>query len=199
MALEKLKTETRQRQILEAAIALIAAQGVRRLRVTSLARRVGLAPSALYRHFRGKQQIVEAAMQRVQRQTLENLREVCSTTTSALERLKFLLTRVIKMTRELQAMPQMVFAGAMCGGRPQHTLQADGFFKGVLAAIEAVVREGQERGEIRTDLNATSLAVMFWGMLPPAVILWRISGGEFDVTRYAENAWKLYSESLQSK
>jgi AcrR family transcriptional regulator len=148
MALEKLNTETRQEQILEAAIVLIAAQGIRRLSVTSLARRVGLAPSALYRHFRGKQQILEAAMQSVQRQALENLKEVSATTPSALERLKLLLTRVIKMVRELQAMPQIVFAGAMCGARPQRTRQAYGFLKGVLAAIEAIMREGQEHGEI---------------------------------------------------
>jgi hypothetical protein len=40
---------------------------------------------------------------------------------------------------------------------------------------------------------------MFWGMLPPAVILWRISDGEFDVTRYTGKAWEWFSEGIQAR
>jgi TetR/AcrR family transcriptional regulator, fatty acid metabolism regulator protein len=199
MALEKLDTEIRQEQIVEAALSLIAAHGVRRLSMAALARRVGLVPSALYRHFRTKQEILNAAMQLVQRRGLENLREVCASTPRALERLKLLLMRIIRMIRELQAMPRIVFSEGMSADHPERKQQAYEVIKGFLAAIEAIMREGQERGEVRTDIDAKSLAVMFWAMLPAAVILWHLSDGEFDVTRHVERSWELFSEEIRAK
>lgn len=199
MALEKLDTEIRQEQIVEAALSLIAAHGVRRLNMAALARRVGLVPSALYRHFHSKQEILDAALRLVQRRGLENLREVCASTPNALERLKLLLLRVIKMVRELQAMPRIVFSEGMSGDHPERKHQAYEVIKGFLAAIEGIMREGQERSEIRGDIDAKSLAVMFWGMLPAMVILWHVSDGEFDVTRQAERSWELFREGIRAK
>ena len=45
IAAKKLGTEIRQEQIAEAALELVASQGVRRLSVAAVARRVGLVPS----------------------------------------------------------------------------------------------------------------------------------------------------------
>jgi TetR/AcrR family transcriptional regulator, fatty acid metabolism regulator protein len=199
MALEKLDTEIRREQIVEAAMSLIAAHGVRSLNMAALARRVGLVPSALYRHFRSKQEILDAAMQLVQRRGLENVEEVRQRTPNGIERLKFLLMEVIKMVRELQAMPRIVFSEGMSSDHPERKRQAYRILKGFMAAIEGIMREGQERGEIRPDIDAKSLAVMFWGMLPAAVILWHVSDGEFDVTRHAERSWELFSEGIRVK
>jgi TetR/AcrR family transcriptional regulator, fatty acid metabolism regulator protein len=199
MALEKLETGIRREQIVEAALGLIAAQGVRRLSVAALARRVGLVPSALYRHFKNKDEILRAAVELVRQRAGENLKEVCGMTGNSLERLELLLTRVLKMIRELQAMPRIVFSEGMSSDHPGRKTQAYEMLKGLLGEIESIVRQGQERGEIRSDLDARSLAVMFWGMIPAAVILWHMSDGQFDVTRQAEKTWELYREGIRAK
>lgn len=199
MALEKLDTEVRREQIAEAALGLIAARGVRSLSIAALARRVGLVPSALYRHFKSKQEILTAALELVRQRGSENLREVCALTPNAIERLELLLKRVIKMVRELQAMPRIVFSEGMYGDHPDRRRQAYEILRGFHAEIEQIVRQGQERGEIRPELDPKSLAVMFWGMLPAAVILWHISEGRFDVTRYTEKTWELFREAIRAQ
>ncbi len=199
MALEKLDTEVRREQIVEAALGLIAARGVRQISVAALARRVGVVPSALYRHFQNKEAILQAAVQLVRRRVGENLKEVCELTPDALERLEQLLRRVIKMVRELQAMPRIVFSEGMPSDHPERKAQAYAMLREVLGEIESIVRRGQERGEIRSDLDARTLAVMFWGMIPASVILWHISDGQFDVTRQAEKTWELYKESIRAR
>jgi TetR/AcrR family transcriptional regulator, fatty acid metabolism regulator protein len=196
MALGKLKSETRREQIVEAALGLIATQGLARLSMASVARRVGLVPSALYRHFGSKQDILQAAVQRVGQKAGESLREVRDLTPNALKRLDLLFGGIIKMDRELQAMPRIVSSEGM-SDNPAAKRQVYGVLKGVLSGIEAITREGQERGEVRKDFDAKSLAVMFWGMIPAAVILWDISDGRFDVTRQAEDSWQLFSKSIQ--
>ncbi len=199
MALEKLDTGIRREQIVEAALGLIAAHGVGRISVAALARRVGIVPSALYRHFKNKEEILQAAVQLVRRRVGENLKEVCEATPNALERLDQLLRRVMKMVRELQAMPRIVFSEGMSSGHPERKAQAYAMLKEILGEIENIMRQGQARGEIRSDLDARALAVMFWGMVPAAVILWHMSDGRFDVTRQAERTWELYKEGIRAR
>lgn len=199
MALQKLDTEIRKEQIVEAALGLIAAHGVRRLSMAALARRVGLVPSALYRHFSSKQEILQAAVALIGQKASENLRAVKKMTPHSLDRLKLLLTEVIKMIRELQAMPRIIFSEGISTDHPEAKQQAYGMLQGVFKRIEGIIREGQERGEIRADLDAKSLAVMFWGMVPAAVILWHVSDGQFDVTRHAEKSWELFRDEIKGR
>ncbi len=198
MALEKLDTRIRKEQIIEAALGLIAAHGVRRLSMAAIARRVGLVPSALYRHFGSKQEILEAAVQLVGQRAGENLKAVRKLTPTSLGRMELLFGRIIKMIRDLHAMPRIIFSEGMSTGHPEAKRQAYELLKGVLKGIEEIVLEGQEHGEIRTDIDAKSLSVMFWGMIPAAVILWHMSDGQFDVTRHAKKSWELFREGIRA-
>ena len=74
MATEKLDTQVRREQIVQAALSLIGTHGLRRLSVASLARRIGLVPSALYRHFKGKDDVIEAVLQHIRDGLQENVR-----------------------------------------------------------------------------------------------------------------------------
>ena len=199
MALEKLDTEIRKEQIVEAALSVIAAKGVRSLSMAALARRVGLVPSALYRHFSSKQEILQAAIQLIAQRAKENIREVRRRTPNSLSRLELLLGGIIKMIRELQAMPRIIFSEGMSSDHPEVKQQAHELLKGVLQGIEEIVSDGQERGEIRTDFDSKSLAVMFWGMIPASVILWHVSDGEFDVTRQAQKSWELFRDGIRAR
>lgn len=75
MATEKLNTQVRKEQIAQAALELVAAGGLMKLSVAAVARRVGLVPSALYRHFKGKDEVLDAALGLIQDKLLGNVRQ----------------------------------------------------------------------------------------------------------------------------
>lgn len=60
--IERLPTEERQEQIAEAALRIISNQGVRRLTAAALAAEVGIADGTIFRHFKDKEAIVDAAI-----------------------------------------------------------------------------------------------------------------------------------------
>ena len=60
MRAPKVNTEIRQEQIAEAAIELIAAEGVNSLSIAGIAERVGIVPSAFYRHYKSKDEVLDA-------------------------------------------------------------------------------------------------------------------------------------------
>ena len=62
--------------------------------------------------------------------------------------------------------------------------------------MAAIVRQGQHEGKIRTELTPEMLAVMFLGLIQPAVILWHLSDGNFDLTWQAEAAWQVFSAAI---
>ncbi len=196
MAGEKLDTQVRRQQIVQAVLDLIAAQGLKRLSMGAVARRVGLVPSAIYRHFRNKDEMIEAALRLVRQKVFENINAVCAATPGALDRLERLLRLNVRMIREIQAIPRVVFAEGVFSegqGRRNKIYQ---MLRGYMTKVEEIIAQGQRAGEIRGDIDARTLAVIFWGLLPPAVILWHVSEGRFDVTRHVEKSWKMLRAGL---
>ena len=68
-------TETRRQQIAEAALQVLAEDGVARFTTRAIARRVGVTDGTLFRHFADKQEIVLAAMDLLEEQLLIDLED----------------------------------------------------------------------------------------------------------------------------
>ena len=73
MGTEKLDTEVRQEQLAQAALSLITTQGPKSLSVARVARRVGLVPSAVYRHFESKDELLDAVLEMIRERLNANV------------------------------------------------------------------------------------------------------------------------------
>src|SRR3989304_7015229 len=118
MGTEKRKTEERREQLTQAVLEIISTHGLRRLSVARVARRVGLVPSAIYRHFRSKEQMLDAALDFIRERLMQNVSAVCEETKDPLERLKRLSMRHARLIRESQALPRIVFSEEIYSGFP---------------------------------------------------------------------------------
>ena len=56
---QKTRTEIRRGQIARAALALVARRGLNNLNIGALADEVGVVPSAIYRHYPGKDAVLD--------------------------------------------------------------------------------------------------------------------------------------------
>ena len=121
MAEAKLDTQTRREQIAEAALSLVADHGLRRLSVAAVARRVGLVPSGIYRHFKSKDEILAAVLDRLEQRLLANVQAARQENADPLDCLKDVLTRHIRFIREGRAIPRIIFSD----GVPPGTRLAD--------------------------------------------------------------------------
>jgi len=195
---QKLGTEVRQEQIAQAALDLIAARGLKGLSVAGVARRVGLVPSAIYRHFKGKEDVLDAVLDLLRGKLLGNVRAVCDETNDPIEQLRRLLLRHVALIRENQAIPRVVFSEEVIGGRAARKAKVYGIIRSYLNKVAAIVRRGQREGQIRTDVRAATLSVMFLGLVQPPAVLWLMSGGTFNVTRHVAEAWPMFSGAIRS-
>jgi AcrR family transcriptional regulator len=196
MAEEKLDTQIRREQIAEAAMGLIADRGLRKLSVAAVARRVGLVPSGIYRHFKSKDDIIDAVLDRIEQRLLENVKAACAENDDPLECLKDVLLRHVRFIREGRAIPRMIFSDEVHVGNPNRKQRVFQIFTRYIGAVGEIVRQGQSKGRIRPELDVRTVTMLLFGIVVPAGILWHLTDGGFDVTQHALKAWQVYLSAI---
>ncbi|MBI4871333.1 MAG: TetR/AcrR family transcriptional regulator [Candidatus Riflebacteria bacterium] len=194
----RLKTAVRREQIAQAALEVLAESGLAELSMARIADRMGLATSAIYRHFPGKGEILDAVIDLIGSRLEANVAAASRASEKPLSRLEFLLLRHIALVRENSGIPRLLFSGEVfCSDGKRERLFR--LISGYLARVAKIIRAGQRAGSIRTDIDAPTLAVHFLGIVQPAVMLGHLSDGRFDVARHAKRAWKLFVETAATR
>lgn len=198
MGTEKLDTEVRQEQLAQAALKLMTTLGLKGLSVARVARRVGLVPSAVYRHFESKDELLDAVLEMIRKRLDANVVQASQAATDALQVLRRLVMAHVRMIRENEGILSVVFSDDVQNGRPERKAQVHSIIQGYLKKVAQIVSRGQRQGHIRPDVDPGTVSMMFLGLIQPAALLWHLSEGEFDVTQHVEKAWNLLSETLRA-
>jgi AcrR family transcriptional regulator len=196
---ERLDTHVRQEQITRAALALIAAHGVGGLSVASVARRVGLVPSAIYRHFPSKDAVLDATIEHLGHRLLGNLRAAAEEREDPVERIHAAFTRHVRLLRENQAIPRIIFSDEVYSEHPERKARVRGIMTRYLQGLTTMVHEGQRAGRIDRKLDPRTAAVLFLGLFQPAAILLHVTEGRFDLPRHAARAWEFYRRGIETE
>ena len=194
----KQNTEIRQEQLAQAALSLIASQGLAGLSVARVARRVGLVPSALYRHYSGKDALLNAVIALIRKRLHGEVSAVMEQTSDPLDRLRRLLMAHVRVIRENEGILRIVFSDELHHGQPGNKAVVYEMVGSYLRKVAGIVSRGQREGSIRGDLDPATVAVMFLGLIQPAAILWQLSGGRFNVTRHVKRAWPLFRDAIST-
>lgn len=196
---EKRGTEIRRRQIAQAALSVVAGKGVRGLSIAAVAREVGIVPSALYRHFDGRDAILEAVVDLISERLSDHVTAVTLKHPDALSRLHDLFGRHMELIRSSHAIPRIVFSEEAYDGNRRHRAKVIALVTRYLARVSEIVGHGQLQGEIRPDLNPEAIATLFFGLIQPPALLWQVSGGALDLTRHCEHTWLAFSDAIRAR
>lgn len=194
---EKLHTEVRRDQFAQAALGLVAIHGLKGLSVARVAHRVGVVPSAVYRHFASKDELLDAVIELIRDRLAENVEKASRECRDALGCLRRLLMLHAQLIRENQGVPRIVFSDEIFSGNPRKKAAVHEIVKGYLKRVAGMVKRGQEEGQIREDLDLPTVSIMFLGLLQPAAMLWQLSDGGIDVTKHAERAWQIFAAAIR--
>ncbi|WP_419655504.1 transcriptional regulator, TetR family [Desulfosarcina variabilis str. Montpellier] len=197
MVKKRFDTAIRHEQIAEAALDIVRSDGIKGLNVAAVAKKVGIVPSAVYRHFKNKSEIVTAVLKLIQTRLNQNYRDVIQQNLEPVEKLNIVLSKHVELIAGNNAIPRIIFSEEVVGGMPEKQQQLYGIIRDVISNVTLIVAEGQEKGSIRKDVPAENIAVSFLGMIQPAAIIWNLSDGEFDLVRHSKNAWMLFLDAIR--
>jgi AcrR family transcriptional regulator len=196
MPAKKIKTEIRREQIANAALRVVARHGLRGLKVARVAREVGVVPSGLYRHYPGKDGVLDAVLDLIADRMEANVAQARAQGGNALEQLHELLRRHVELICLNSAIPRVVISEELLHNRPAQRGRIYGIIRSYLRQVEQLICEGQHQGCIRAGIDPEAASVLFLGLIQPSVILWAMSGGKFAIRGQAEAGWGLFMAAL---
>jgi len=195
---ERVSSKVRKRQIAVAAFELICAQGIKRISISSVAHRVGVVPSAIYRHFRGKLELLESVLGLIEESLQRNLSEARATSCEPEVQLRHLLFLHTKLIRENVAIPRLLFSDDVQFGDARLRKRTYGILREYIGGVRKILDEGKEVGRVQANVDSAAASLLFIGILQPAALIWHLSEGSFDVTRQIEKAWEIYRAQVFS-
>lgn len=195
---ERRASPERREQIIQAALEELGKRGLDGLSMGALARRVGLVPSGLYRHFSGKEEILDAVVASIGDRLQGHLQVAGQGGRGPLETLRGLLVAHVSMIRADTGIPRVMFGEVIFGAGGGLHAQGRAVVEGYLAAIQELVIQGQGAGEIRPGLDPETLAVMFLGLIQPLAVLWELTDGAVDVTACARRSWQVFEGAIRA-
>ncbi len=195
---EKKGTAIRREEIVSAALTLMSNQGVRSMTIERIASIVGIVPSAVYRHFGTKSEIISAVLTMIVARMQRNIIQASKENDNSLTAIRMLLMRQIQLVKEFMVIPHILFSEEVYSERPALKAKLHDLINGFLNALAELVHKGQQQGCIRADLEPFRVATMFLGLFQPSAFLYHLSGGTFDVVKQVDISWKLFSAAIRN-
>lgn len=193
---EKQNTGARQEQIVRAALHIIAGEGTGSLSVARISQEIGLVPSAIYRHFNGKNEVIDAVLERVRQLLLANVAMVKAETDNPLAALRLLMNRHLNLLCENDGISTLIFSDQVYSGPAKRKGRIYAIIQAYLAAIGQLVQEGKRSRSIGDQIDRDTAAVLFLGLVQPPAILWHLSDGRFNAQKQAACAWTLFEKAI---
>ncbi len=187
----------RRQQVQEAARRIIANQGMEKLTMESLAGEIGISVAAIYRHVEDKHEILLLVLDDIERTLMEGVAEGQKQGDSALERLQGILKTRLSYAERRRGVTFLVVNEAVRLDDARLRRRASDVVERYLDAVAEVLRQGQQEGTVRQDLDVDTAASLFFGMVQSKVTLWALRSRSFSLSDGWEGLWDLYCAAIR--
>lgn len=195
----KEKTVVRQAQIIEAALDAIAKEGFKGLTIAAIAKKVGITNSNVYRHFTGREAIIDAIVTEVENNLKKIISDSCSTKDLSSVCLKKIFLRHIEYLEKHKGIPRVIFSDEMYSGNEQIIARLRATVKGYIDEIKKILKSGIEDKEFDPKLDVNAAAITFLGFIQSIALQWVLFRYSFDPKKRGEKIWRIYLRGIRSR
>lgn len=171
----------RQKEIVEVSLQLIAEEGIQGLTIKNLAKKIGFSESAIYRHFESKTEILLALLDLFKEITTQLFTEQVQSTESSLVRIGNLFMAHFSKFTEMPSLVSVIFSEDIFRNEEALSKKVGEIVNKNVIGLQAILTEGQEKGEITSEINTAHLSIMILGSLRMFVKQWHMKNYSFDL------------------
>ena len=157
-------TSVRRLEIIEAARLLITERGIQSLTIGNLARAVGVSEGAIYRHFSGKKRIIAGVIEDIDYKLARRMDLIDGDPDAGLARLEQAL-RTHAAPSTTTGVSFLVISEVLMNGDEELRKLMQAAINRHLETIEAHLKIGALKGEVRADVDVKAAAVHFYGLI----------------------------------
>jgi len=191
-----MELSSRQQEIVDVSIRLIAEHGIQYLTVKNISREVGFSEPALYRHFKSKADIIMAILNSFQEISAFVLTETEKDEFNSIQKIeKFLFDRYQRFSAN-PAATRVMFSEGIFQDEEKFSHKMLEIMHQHAFTMQTIIGAGQKNGEIRTDVPPRELFRIIFGSMRLLVNQWCLSDFNFDLKLEGELLWQAVQKML---
>jgi TetR/AcrR family transcriptional regulator, fatty acid metabolism regulator protein len=184
------RNKPKYKQIIDAAVVVIAENGYHQSQVSKIARKAGVADGTIYLYFKNKEDILISLFREKMGMFIEKVNEVIAGKQTAAEKLLVMIEnhfKIMSEDRHLAIVTQLELRQSNKDIR----LKINEVLKGYLNVVDRILKEGIENNEFRQDLDIRLARQMIFGTIDETVTTWVMNDQKYDLTALAPAVHKL--------
>ena len=192
------KLSSRQSEIINTAIKLIGEGGIQALTIKNISSEIGIAESALYRHFKSKIEVLSTLLDFLGVIIISHYENVDKLKISPFEKIEKMILGQLKIFAENPPYAIVILSDGLY---KNEKLLYDKIFKIMESAKSTFIKiidEGKSIGEIRKDITSEQIAFVIMGSVRLTVNQWSLSGFSFDLKERGNILIKTLETLIQS-
>jgi AcrR family transcriptional regulator len=173
------KGDRTREQVIEQAAALFNQHGYHGASISDIMHATGLKKGGIYRHFASKEELALAAFRLATERMAERFREALANKRGALEQVRAIMSVFERIPHDPPVpggCPMLNVTVDADDGNPELLAEARLVMNGLERRLRAILREGQERGELPATLDVAAATHVIIAQLEGAVMLCRLYG-----------------------
>ncbi len=187
----------RQMEIVNAAINLIAREGIQSVTIKNLAHEIGVTEAAIYRHFSSKLEILLSILRLFKTQQTELVKSIQQQKSGALDRLEAFLMHRFQQFVDNPALAAVIFSEEIFQNDQELAQSINEIMEMSQRYFRGIILEGQSSQEIRTDISDEQLALIVLGSMRLLVARWHLTHHQFDLLQEGQKLWQSLKKILE--
>ncbi|WP_077619013.1 TetR/AcrR family transcriptional regulator [Bacillus sinesaloumensis] len=183
-------TKPKYRQIIDAAVVVIAENGYHQSQVSRIAKQAGVADGTIYLYFKNKEDILVSLFQEKMGEFIEKIEAEIAGESSAAEKLLTLVEKhfeLLAADHHLAIVTQLELRQS----NKELRLRINEVLKGYLKTIDSIIQFGVENGEFNPDLDVRLARQMIFGSIDETATTWVMNEQKYDLPALAKQVHAL--------
>lgn len=176
-----MEIKPRQLEIIEAAGKILTQSGLAGLTTKNLAAKMEFSESALYRHFKSKEEIILTMLKYLAKDMDVRFKNTISDIESPQEKLKALFNSQFTFFKQKPHFLIAIFSDGLLETSKEISKSITGIMAITKKYLIQIIKEGQMQQQFTNDVPVEDLAHMIMGSFRLHMLQWHMSGYSFDL------------------
>lgn len=190
--------ETRKKEIIETTLEIVDRYGIKGMTVARIAKQVGFAESALYRHFQSKKEIIQFILNEAAAAARQQLKEIIGSNDNAVHKLQSLLKIHLEFLETFPGLFKIVYSDEIHIGEKSLLNKLESLINELTDSIKEIIDKGKKAHEFHAGVDSTIAAVNFLGIVQTSFSYWTIKNREISLSRTGERLLSQFLNGIKS-
>lgn len=191
------KDKPKYKQIVDAAVIVIAENGYHQAQVSKIAKQAGVADGTIYLYFKNKEDILISVFQEKMSLFVDYLESVLKEDRPASEKLGLMIENhftILAKDKYLSIVTQLELRQSS----HQLRMKINNVLKGYLILLDDILRDGIENGEFDKEMDIRLARQMVFGTMDETITTWVMNDHKYDLVSLAPRVHLLLMKGMRA-